>query len=118
MLEPDLRHKLCSHHRQSKSTRNSELRILTAAQRREFKMLSRAAIRVVPRTSNSLVARRGFQTTRAQLTSPYHYPEGPRSNIPFNPKTRFFALRYWSFMGFGFALPFMIAVWQTNKPGK
>jgi cytochrome c oxidase subunit 7c len=33
------------------------------------------------------------------MGSPYHYPEGPRSNIPFNPLTKWFALRYWSFMG-------------------
>ena len=45
------------------------------------------------------VARRGFSTTRPQLASPYHYPEGPRSNIPFNPMTKFFAVRYWGFMG-------------------
>jgi len=47
-----------------------------------------------------VVARRGFSTTRPQrdLFSPYHYPEGPRSNLPFNPKTRFFWLRYWVFM--------------------
>jgi cytochrome c oxidase subunit 7c len=44
-------------------------------------------------------ARRGFHTTPRQMGSPYHYPEGPRSNIPFNPMTRFFALRYWGFMG-------------------
>ena len=43
--------------------------------------------------------RRGFHSTRAQLSSPYHYPEGPRSNIPFNPRTRFFWLRYWGFCG-------------------
>ena len=44
-------------------------------------------------------ARRGFHTTPRQMGSPYHYPEGPRSNIPFNPLTKWFALRYWSFMG-------------------
>lgn len=43
------------------------------------------------------VARRGFSTTRAQLSG--HYPEGPRSNIPFNPMSKFFFLRYWGFMG-------------------
>lgn len=57
-------------------------------------MLSRTAMR-----SSQLVARRGFHTTRPQFSSPYHYPEGPRSNIPFNPTTRFFFLRYWGFMG-------------------
>ena len=44
------------------------------------------------------VAGRGFHTTRPQFASPYHYPEGPRSNIPFNPLTKWFALRYWGFM--------------------
>ncbi|KAK3314633.1 hypothetical protein B0H66DRAFT_605581 [Apodospora peruviana] len=75
-------------------------------------MLSRAAIR----QANGLVQRRGFQTTRAQLSSPYHYPEGPRSNLPFNTKTRFFALRYWLFMAVGFGAPFGIATWHTYKP--
>lgn len=56
-----------------------------------------AALRA--KMATSLVARRGFSTTRAQLGSPYHYPEGPRSNIPFNPLTRFFFWRYWAFMG-------------------
>lgn len=45
------------------------------------------------------IGRRAFSTTRPQLGSPYHYPEGPRSNIPFNPLTRFFAFRFWGFMG-------------------
>jgi cytochrome c oxidase subunit 7c len=63
-------------------------------------MLSRAAIRASSTTS--MVARRGFHSTRAQMSSPYHYPEGPRSNIPFNPLTKWFALRYWSFMFIGF----------------
>jgi cytochrome c oxidase subunit 7c len=53
-----------------------------------------------------MVARRGFHSTRAQMSSPYHYPEGPRSNIPFNPLTKWFAIRYWGFMAVGFgALP-------------
>jgi len=60
-------------------------------------MLSRAAIRASSTTS--MVARRGFHSTRTHMSSPYHYPEGPLSNIPFNPRTKFFALRYWSFMG-------------------
>ncbi|KAI9930872.1 hypothetical protein MW887_010523 [Aspergillus wentii] len=59
-------------------------------------MNAAAALRA--RMATSFVARRGFSTTRAQLGSPYHYAEGPRSNIPFNPHTRFFAVRYWSFM--------------------
>ena len=93
-------------------------------------MLSRAAVRASSTTS--MVARRGFHSTRAQMSSPYHYPEGPRSNIPFNPLTKWFALRYWSFMAVGFGMhdicswllidanvetgaPFGIAVWQTKK---
>jgi len=56
-----------------------------------------------------IVARRAFSTTRAQLSSPYHYPEGPRTNLPFNTKTRFFALRYWGFLATGFFAPFGIA---------
>lgn len=76
-------------------------------------MLSRSTFRAS--TTTALVARRGFQSTRAQLSSPYHYPEGPRSNIPFNPLTKWFALRYWSFMAVGFGAPFGVAVWQTKK---
>ncbi|KAN0108124.1 Cytochrome c oxidase subunit VIIc [Hyaloscypha variabilis] len=76
-------------------------------------MLSRAAVRTSSTTS--MVARRGFHSTRAQMSSPYHYPEGPRSNIPFNPLTKWFALRYWSFMAVGFGAPFGVAVWQTYK---
>jgi cytochrome c oxidase subunit 7c len=49
-----------------------------------------------------MVARRGFHSTRAQMSSPFHYPEGPRSNIPFNPLTKFFVVRYWLFMAAGF----------------
>ncbi|KAK5171089.1 Cytochrome c oxidase assembly protein cox15 [Saxophila tyrrhenica] len=63
----------------------------------------------------STAARRGFHTTRPQFASPYHYPEGPRNNIPFNPLTKFFAVRYWGFMAVGFSAPFLIAVWQTKK---
>ncbi|KAL1302745.1 hypothetical protein AAFC00_003097 [Neodothiora populina] len=76
-------------------------------------MLSRTAMRM-PTAANT-ISRRGFHSTRAQLASPYHYPEGPRSNIPFNPLTRFFWLRYWGFMAVGFGAPFGIAVWQTYK---
>ncbi|KAK2813112.1 hypothetical protein FQN50_000789 [Emmonsiellopsis sp. PD_5] len=55
------------------------------------------------------LGRRGFHSTRAQMSSPFHYPEGPRTNIPFNPMTRFFFWRYWAFMATGFGLPFGIA---------
>ncbi|KAJ9196866.1 hypothetical protein DTO164E3_6115 [Paecilomyces variotii] len=78
-----------------------------------FKMNAATAIRA--RMAANLVARRGFSTTRAQLASPYHYAEGPRTSIPFNPLTRFFWLRYWAFMVTGFGTPFAIAVWQTYK---
>lgn len=60
-------------------------------------MLSRVAFRAT--AAPSLVARRGFQSTRAQLSSPYHYPEGPRSNLPFDPLKKGFAFKYWGFMG-------------------
>lgn len=60
-------------------------------------MLSRSALRAS--SASAIVARRGFHTTPHRLASPFHYPEGPRSNIPFNPLTRFFAVRYWGFMG-------------------
>ena len=73
-------------------------------------MLSPAAVRAAPRTTTtSVVARRGFHATRAQLSSPYHYPEGPRTNIPFNPLTKFFFLRYWGSMALFFGAPFGIA---------
>ncbi|KAL8761307.1 MAG: hypothetical protein Q9184_002549, partial [Pyrenodesmia sp. 2 TL-2023] len=48
---------------------------------------------------SSMLARRGFHQTPARFESPYHYPEGPYSNIPFNPRTRFFVVRYWGTMG-------------------
>ncbi|KAF1955447.1 hypothetical protein CC80DRAFT_516897 [Byssothecium circinans] len=76
-------------------------------------MLARTAFRAT--AAPSRVARRGFQSTRAQLSSPYHYPEGPRSNLPFDPLKKGFAFKYWGFMGVGFALPFGVAVWQTKK---
>lgn len=60
----------------------------------KLQMLARTAMR-----APNMVARRGFHSTRAQMSSPYHYPEGPRSNIPFNPLTKLFAVRYWAFMG-------------------
>ncbi|KAI2787406.1 hypothetical protein POX_f07770 [Penicillium oxalicum] len=77
-----------------------------------LKMYASSAVRA--RLGN-VVARRGFSTTRTQLGSPYHYAEGPRSNIPFNPLTKHFFWRYWAFMVTGFGAPFAIAVWQTYK---
>ncbi|KAH3917205.1 hypothetical protein HBI56_120950 [Parastagonospora nodorum] len=76
-------------------------------------MLARATFRAA--SAPTLVARRGFQSTRAQMASPYHYPEGPRSNLPFDPLKKGFAFKFWGFMGTGFALPFLLAVWQTKK---
>lgn len=72
-------------------------------------MLSRAAARVASQTTSRAVTRRGFHATRAQLSSPYHYPEGPYSNIPFNPKSKWFPLGFWSFCAVGFFTPFGIS---------
>ena len=72
----------------------------------QSQMLARAAARV---PTTTLVARRGFQTTRARLSSPYHYPEGPYTNIPFDPKKKTFPILYWGFMITGFSAPFLIA---------
>uniref|UniRef100_A0A093VUI8 Cytochrome c oxidase subunit 8, mitochondrial n=1 Tax=Talaromyces marneffei PM1 TaxID=1077442 RepID=A0A093VUI8_TALMA len=70
-------------------------------------MIAASATRA--RLANAFVTRRAFTTTRAQLASPYHYAEGPRSNIPFNPKTKYFFFRYWGFMIAGFGAPFAIS---------
>ena len=61
------------------------------------------------RVMTALVARRGFHATRARLSSPYHYPEGPYTNLPFNPKTRFFGLRFFLYCFTGFSLPIWIS---------
>jgi hypothetical protein len=60
-------------------------------------MLARTAFRAS--AAPTLVARRGFQSTRAQLSSPYHYPEGPRSNLPFDPLKKGFAIKFWAYAG-------------------
>ncbi|KAL7894981.1 cytochrome-c oxidase chain VIIc-like protein [Trichoderma sp. TUCIM 5745] len=73
-------------------------------------MIARAATR-----TTSMVARRGFHTTRPRMSSPYHYPEGPYSNLPFNPRSKYFGAGYWTFMTVGFFTPFGIAVYQTYK---
>ncbi|KAI0846577.1 hypothetical protein F5Y00DRAFT_243499 [Daldinia vernicosa] len=78
-------------------------------------MVAQPAVRAAPRIT-SMITRRAFHATRARLSSPYHYPEGPYSNLPFNPKTKYFAVRYWAYAFTGFFLPFGIAVWQTKKP--
>ncbi|RYO93166.1 hypothetical protein DL766_005701 [Monosporascus sp. MC13-8B] len=78
---------------------------------------STAAVRMASqRTMTALVSRRAFHATRARLSSPYHYPEGPYSNLPFNTKTRFFGLRFFLFCFTGFMMPFGITIWQTKKP--
>lgn len=75
-------------------------------------MLSRAAVR----TTTSLVTKRGFQTTRARLSSPYHYPEGAYSNIPFNPRSKWFGVGFWGFMATGFFAPFGISgAWFLSR---
>ncbi|ORY11097.1 hypothetical protein BCR34DRAFT_565678 [Clohesyomyces aquaticus] len=76
-------------------------------------MLSRVGFRAA--ANPAFIARRGFQTTRAQLSSPYHYPEGPRSNLPFDPLKRGFAIKFWAYCATGFSLPFLLAVWQMKK---
>lgn len=60
-------------------------------------MLARSTLRA--QAATAMIARRGFSSSRMQMSSPYHYPEGPRSNIPFNPLTRFFYLRFIGFCG-------------------
>ncbi|KAI1001608.1 hypothetical protein K3495_g6594 [Podosphaera aphanis] len=78
-------------------------------------MFSRAVTRTTSMVSVAGRQVRGFHMSKALKSSPYHYPEGPRSNLPFNPLTKFFFVRYWVFMGVGFFAPFGIAVWQTKK---
>ncbi|KAF4833904.1 hypothetical protein CGCTS75_v003732 [Colletotrichum tropicale] len=99
-------------------SRSYQLQIPTAGldvTLRNSHMLARAAARAVPQT-RTVVARRGFTTTRAQMSSPYHYPEGPYSNIPFNPKSKWFGAGFWTYSAVGFFAPFGIAAWQTYKP--
>ncbi len=67
-------------------------------------MLSRAATRA----TTAMVTRRGFHASRAQFSSPYHYPEGPLSNLPFNPRSKAFFFRYWGAMAAFFFAPFGI----------
>lgn len=68
-------------------------------------MFSRAAVRA----TTQVAGRRGFHATRSQMSSPYHYPEGPYTNIPFNPKAKTFPLLFWGFCAGGFGAPFLIA---------
>lgn len=71
-------------------------------------MSPQSILRASPRAAN-MISRRMFHATRARLSSPYHYAEGPYTNLPFNTKTRFFAFRYWAYMITGFFTPFGIA---------
>ncbi|KAI9680544.1 MAG: hypothetical protein M1817_003984 [Caeruleum heppii] len=80
-------------------------------------MLSRSVLRSTTTSSSGPVARRAFHTSGPRLSSPYHYPTGPRSSIPFDPLKRGFAFKYWTFCAVGFGLPFGVAVWQTYKNG-
>ncbi|KAF3214294.1 hypothetical protein TWF192_009177 [Orbilia oligospora] len=61
------------------------------------------------------VTRQNFSTSAPRMSSPYHYPSGPRSNLPFDPLNKFFGVKFVTFCAVGFALPFGIAVWQTKK---
>lgn len=69
-------------------------------------LASRAAVRA---TTGQVAGRRGFHATRARLSSPYHYPEGPYTNIPFDPKTKRFPFLFWGYCIAGFGAPFGIA---------
>ncbi|KAK6499215.1 hypothetical protein TWF506_003843 [Arthrobotrys conoides] len=61
------------------------------------------------------VPRQNFSTSAPRMSSPYHYPSGPRSNLPFDPLNKFFGVKFVAFCTIGFALPFGISVWQTKK---
>jgi cytochrome c oxidase subunit 7c len=51
--------------------------------------------------ARSLLQRRPFHSTRTRPSgdSPYHYPEGPRSNLPFNPRGKYFRVKYLTVIG-------------------
>lgn len=68
-------------------------------------MLSRATVRA----TTQVAGRRTFHATRIQRSSPYHYPEGPYTNIPFDPKKKTFPILFWGFCTAGFSAPFLIA---------
>ncbi|PSR97320.1 cytochrome-c oxidase chain VIIc-like protein [Coniella lustricola] len=75
-------------------------------------MFSRAAVRA----TTQVAGRRAFHATRPRMSSPYHYPEGPYTNIPFDPKKKGFPILFWGYAIVGFGAPFAIATWQTYKP--
>ncbi|KAL7267238.1 hypothetical protein RUND412_010185 [Rhizina undulata] len=79
-------------------------------------MIARSTFRPALMAVRAPLTRRGLHATASRLGG-YHYPEGPRSNIPFNPLTRFFAVRYIAYCSLGFGLPFIIALWQLKKSG-
>jgi cytochrome c oxidase subunit 7c len=59
-------------------------------------------LRPAPRSlTRALLQRRPFHSTRARRSgdSPYHYPEGPRSNLPFNPRGKYFRVKYFAVIG-------------------
>ncbi|KAI5794639.1 hypothetical protein FPQ18DRAFT_257357 [Pyronema domesticum] len=58
--------------------------------------------------------RRNFHATPAR-NGGYHYPEGPRSNLPFDPLAKGFGIKFIAYAVTGFGLPFGIAVWQMKK---
>lgn len=66
------------------------------------------------RLATRAVARRGFHTSRAQFKSPYHYPEGPHTTLPFNARSKWFPLCFWTFAGVGFGTPFFISGESKN----
>lgn len=68
-------------------------------------MLSRATVR----SAQAVASRRAFHASPARLSSPYHYPEGPYSNLPFDPKKKTFGLLFWGAMSVGFFAPFGIS---------
>lgn len=70
-----------------------------------LQMFSRAAVRA----TTQVAGRRGFHATRSQMSSPYHYAEGPYTNIPFNPKKKTFPILFWGYCATGFSAPFLIA---------
>ena len=61
-------------------------------------MISGTIRRAAFQAATKQVARRNMHASPARMGG-YHYPEGPRSNLPFNPLTKFFALRYIAFCG-------------------
>ncbi|GJC83519.1 hypothetical protein ColLi_06357 [Colletotrichum liriopes] len=70
-------------------------------------------------TSTSLpvsIALRDRLKTYRQNVLALPLPRGPYSNIPFNPKSKWFGAGFWTYSALGFFAPFGIAAWQTYKP--